>query len=70
MSKRGVCYNKAVMESWDISLKVEAIHGQRLKTRKQPKECVIDCIEVHYNRERLHTSLGYASLEQFECEVA
>ena len=66
MSARGNCYDNAAMESWNHSLKVEAIHGERLSTRKQAKAHVFDYIEVYYNRNRLHSTLGYLSPEAFE----
>ncbi|QLG94716.1 IS3 family transposase [Pseudomonas yamanorum] len=66
MSAKGNCYDNAAMESWNHSLKVEAIHGERLLTREAVRECVFDYIEVYYNRTRLHSTLGYLSPEQFE----
>ena len=66
MSARGNCYDNAAMESWNHSLKVEAIHGERLQSREQTKAHVFDYIEVYYNRNRLHSTLGYLSPEAFE----
>lgn len=66
MSAKGNCYDNAAMESWNHSLKVEAIHGERFATRAQAKAHVFEYIEVDYNRERLHSTLGYLSPEQFE----
>lgn len=66
MSKRGDCYDNAAMESWNHSLKVEAIHGIKFKTREEAKKEVFDYIEIYYNRKRLHSSLGYVSPEEFE----
>lgn len=66
MSKRGDCYDNAAMESWNHSLKVEAIHGEKFITRADAKKHVFDYIEVYYNRERLHSKLGYVSPEYFE----
>jgi putative transposase len=54
------------MESWNHSLKVEAIHGERFVTRAQAKAHVFEYIEVDYNRNRLHSTLGYSSPEAFE----
>jgi putative transposase len=70
MSKRGDCYDNAAMESWHHSLKVEAIHGERFTTREQVKQQVFDYIEVYYNRQRLHSALGYLSPTQFELKQA
>jgi putative transposase len=66
MSAKGNCYDNAAMESWNHSLKVEAIHGERFATRAQAKAHVFEYIEVDYNRNRLHSTLGYLSPEQFE----
>lgn len=66
MSARGNCYDNAAMESWNHSLKVEAIHGERFATREQAKAHVFEYIEVDYNRSRLHSTLGYLSPVEFE----
>ena len=66
MSKKGDCFDNAAMESWNHSLKVEAIHGERFKTRDEAKQQVFDYIEVYYNRQRLHSTLGYLSPLRFE----
>ena len=66
MSKKGDCYDNAAMESWNHSLKVEAIHGERFVTRQAAKDQVFEYIEVYYNRNRLHSRLGYLSPEAFE----
>jgi len=68
MSKKGDCYDNAAMESWNHSLKVEAIHGERFVTRQAAKDHVFDYIEVYYNRKRLHSRLGYRSPEAFELQ--
>jgi len=70
MSKKGDCYDNAAMESWNHSLKVEAIHGERFVTREMAKAQVFDYIEVYYNRKRLHSRLGYLSPETFEARQA
>ena len=66
MSAKGNCYDNAAMESWNHSLKVEAVHGERFATREHAKAHVFDYIEVYYNRQRLHSTLGYLSPEEFE----
>ena len=70
MSKKGDCYDNAAMESWNHSLKVEAIHGERFVTREAAKAQVFEYIEVYYNRKRLHSTLGYRSPEVFEARQA
>ena len=66
MSKKGDCYDNAAMESWNLSLKVEAIHEERFSTRQEAKNQVFEYIEIYYNRKRLHSGLGYLSPETFE----
>lgn len=68
MSKKGDCYDNAAMESWNHSLKVEAIHGERFATRAEAKAHVFEYIDVYYNRQRLHSKLGYLSPEAFEAK--
>lgn len=68
MSKKGDCYDNAVMESWNHTLKVETIHGERFAIRQNAKDHVFDYIEVYYNRKRLHSSLEYLSPEAFELQ--
>lgn len=59
MSAKGNCYDIAAMESWNHSLNVEAIHGERFATREQARTHVFESIEVDYNRNRLHSTLVY-----------
>jgi putative transposase len=66
MSKKGDCYDNAAMESWNHSLKVEAIHGERFLTRDSARNYVFEYIEVYYNRYRLHSKIGYLTPAEFE----
>jgi transposase InsO family protein len=68
MSKKGDCCDNAAMESWGHSFKVEAVHGERFKTRSDAKYQVFEYIEVYYNRERLHSRLGYLNPDAFEAK--
>lgn len=68
MSKRGDCYDNASMESWNHSFKVEAIHGERFRTRAFARNHVFEYIDVYYNRKRLHSGLGYQSPVYFEAQ--
>ncbi len=47
--KKGYRYDNAAMKSWNPSLKVEAIHGERFVTRPAAKQHVFEYIEVYYN---------------------
>ena len=68
MSKKGNCYDNAAMESWNHSFKVEAVHGERLRTRSEANSQVFEYIEVYCNRKRLHSGLGYLSPVAFEAK--
>jgi hypothetical protein len=46
MSARGNCCDNAAMESWNHSLKVEAIHGERFHTREQSRAHVFEYIDL------------------------
>jgi transposase InsO family protein len=74
MSGRGDCYDNAVAESFFKTLKVELVYqqpgGGRYATRAQARRSVFEYIEVFYNRERLHSSLGYQSPAAYEAALA
>ena len=59
-------YDNAVMESFFSSLKQELTHHEKFIDRDEARSKVFDYIEIFYNRQRLHSSLGYQSPEQFE----
>ena len=67
--KKGDSYDNAAMESWNHSLKVEAIHSEKFLTRAEAKQQVFEYFEVYYNRIRLHSKLGYLSSETFEAKM-
>lgn len=66
MSRKGNCWDNAVMERFWGSLKSECTDGKRYVTREQAKADVVDYIEMFYNSKRLHSTLGYLSPLQFE----
>lgn len=66
LSRRGNCWDNAVMERFWGSLKSERTDDQVYLTRAQAKTDVIDYIEMFYNSKRLHSVLGYVSPAQFE----
>lgn len=68
MSRRGNCYDNAVMESFFKTLKTELTNGQRFITREVARAAVFDYVEVFYNRQRLHSTLGYRSPVEFEAQ--
>lgn len=66
MSRRGNCWDNAVVESFFSSLKKERIKKRIYKTRDLARADVFDYIEVFYNRQRRHSHLGGVSPEAFE----
>jgi transposase InsO family protein len=66
MSGKGNCWDNAVMESFYRTLKVELIYQNHYQTRREAQRDIFEYIEVFYNRERLHSSLGYYSPEEYE----
>jgi putative transposase len=65
MSRRGNCWDNACSETLFGSLKVERLHGQRFKTRRQAMDEVVAWM-LWYNRTRLHSTLAYVSPMRFE----
>jgi len=61
MSRKGNCWDNAPMESFFGSLKQEMVHHRRYCTRQQAMGEIREYIEVFYNRQRRHASLGNLS---------
>jgi putative transposase len=59
MSRKGNCLDNAPMESFFASLKKEHVHQARFSTREEARAAVFDYIEIFYNRQRLHSAIGY-----------
>jgi putative transposase len=66
MSRKGNCYDNAVMESFFATLKQELIYRRQYENRQEAKQDIFEYIHVWYNRRRRHSSLEYLSPEQFE----
>jgi len=66
MSDKGHCYDNAVAESFFHTLKTEEVHLKHYRTREEAKTSIFEYVEVFYNRERLHSTLGYRSPKEFE----
>lgn len=66
MSRRGNCYDQAPVESFFSTLKMECVQNVVFQTREQAKAALFDYLEVFYNRQRLHSSLGYLSPTEYE----
>jgi transposase InsO family protein len=66
MSRKGNCWDNAMMESFMATLKKERVYQEVYATRAEARASVFDYIERFYNRVRRHSALGYVSPEEFE----
>ena len=66
MSRKGDCWDNAVAESFFGILKSELIHQQRFNGPQDTLAALFDYIEVFYNRQRKHSTLGYHTPVQYE----
>jgi len=65
MSRTGNCYDNAVIESFHATLKGECAY-RKFATKNEARSEIFRFIEVWYNRQRMHSSLGYLSPVEFE----
>lgn len=66
MSRKGDCWDNAVAESFFGSLKTELVHNNKYTIISEARRYIFEYVEVFYNRERLHSSLGYMSPQEYE----
>jgi transposase InsO family protein len=66
LSRPGQCWDNAVAESFFSTLKTELIYREVMSSRNTARRAIFEFIEVFYNRQRLHSSLGYVSPAAFE----
>ena len=69
MSRKGDCWDNACMESFFGKLKSEQIRKRVYKNLAEAKQEVFWYIELFYNRQRRHASLGYVSPAQYEAHA-
>ena len=67
-SRKGNCWDNAPTESFFASLKKELWHRRSFADEADAERAVFEYIEAFYNRERLHSSLGYRSPVTFESQ--
>ena len=66
MSRTGNCYDNAVMESFFRTLKAECVSRHVFRSRAHARSILFEFLEVYYNRQRLHSTLGYCTPAAFE----
>jgi putative transposase len=59
LGRTGVCWDNAAAESFFAALKNEMYHRQGFPSRARARFAVAEYIEIFYNRQRLHSALGY-----------
>ena len=64
VGRTGICYDNALSESVNGSLKVELVHRKVYVSRKKAQEDIARWIELRYNRTRLHSGLGYRTPQE------
>ena len=57
MSRKGNCYDNAVMESFFGTIKTECLYDLRFRSREEARRIIFDYIEIFYNRQRRHSAL-------------
>ena len=70
MSRTGNCWDNAVTESFFSTAKRELTHHETYATREEVQGALFEYIEVFYNRQRLHSTLGYRSPAEYEVRFA
>jgi len=66
VSRPRQCWDNAVAESFFSTLKMELVYRQPLPTKEAARAAVFEYVEAFYNRQRLHSSLGYLSPVEYE----
>ncbi len=69
MSAQGHCYDNAAMESFWSSLKADLGITRPFDTKEEARMVIFDYIEVFYNRQRIHSSIGDLSPLDYEASI-
>lgn len=59
VGRTGVCWDNALAESFNASLKNELVNRTVFPTKAHAKDAIVRYIELYYNRQRIHSALGY-----------
>lgn len=70
MSRKGNCWDNAVMERFFLNLKMERVWRKDYANHGEAIRDITDYIVRFYNQGRLHSTLGYVSPNQYECQAA
>ena len=69
MSRKADCWDNAVVESFFKTLKAE-LGNKKFETRQEAENSVFEWVEVFYNRQRIHSTLGYLSPTVYEARAS
>jgi putative transposase len=64
VGRTGTCFDNALAESFNAAVKVERVHRTAYPTRKKARDDIARYIEIRYNRQRLHSGLGYRTPQE------
>ncbi|PNY79252.1 IS3 family transposase [Deinococcus koreensis] len=66
MGRKGDCFDNAVVESFFSTLKRELMMDTVFMSRQEGRSQVFEYLEIFYNRQRRHSTLGYLTPVEFE----
>ena len=69
MSRKGDCWDNAVVESFFGSLKQERVQWRSYQTRYEAQQDILNYISMFYNSQRLHSYLDYTSPNDYEKQL-
>jgi putative transposase len=70
MSRKGNCWDNAPMKSFFGTLKTELVHQREYPDRETARRDLFAYIEGYYNRQRIHSAIGYITPEQADRKIA
>jgi putative transposase len=59
VGRTGVCWDNALAESFNASLKNEMVNRTVFPTKAHARDAIVRYVELYYNRQRIHSALGY-----------
>src|ERR671937_2871404 len=66
IGSKGDCFDNAAIESYHATIEKDLLRRRSFRTRQEARTAIFDYIESFYNRERLHSTLGYRSPAEYE----